>query len=111
VGITVTVTQSDFSFMGSFTKDGVTVTAGSMDPDSGSLEEGGSFSTTLRNFTKRMIDGRISPVSSAVWRAHRPQSSASASLFPANRNEFAKNVGVSTRNFKTFCKFAAVLTF
>jgi hypothetical protein len=82
--------------------DGVTVTAGSMDPDSGSLEEGGSFSTTLRNFTKRMIDGRISPVSSAVWRAHRPQSSASASLFPANRNEFAKNVGVSTRNLQTF---------
>ncbi len=57
--------------------------------------------------TVGMIDGRISPVSSAVWRAHRPQSSASASLFPANRNEFAKNVGVSTRNFKTFCKFAA----
>ena len=53
------------------------------------------------------IDGRISPVSSAVWRAHRPQSSASASLFPANRNEFAKNVGVSTRNVKTFCKFTA----
>ena len=50
----------------------------------------------------RMIDGRISPVSSVVWRTHRPQSSASASLYPANRNEFAKNVGVSTRNFKTF---------
>jgi len=30
--------------------------------------------------------------SSAAWRACRPQSAASASLFPANRNKFAKKL-------------------
>ena len=72
----MTVTQSDFSFMGSFTKDGVTVTAGSMDPDSGSLEEGGSFSTTLRNFTKIVVTADICDVLGTGWRAtHGPHNS------------------------------------
>lgn len=51
--ITVTITQSDFSdWDDSFTKDGVTVTARAIDADDGNLLKGGSFTTSLGNFTK-----------------------------------------------------------
>ena len=49
----VTITDSDFPSEGqSFTKDGVTVSAVEIDGSWGSLLGGGSFSTTLGNFTK-----------------------------------------------------------
>ncbi len=48
----VTITQNDFPESGhSFTKDGVTVSVVSIDRWSGYLSGGGSFSTTLGNFT------------------------------------------------------------
>ena len=51
--ITVTITEADFvaGSPGSFTKDGVTVTASSIFSN-GTLYGGGTFSTTLGNFTK-----------------------------------------------------------
>ena len=49
----VTITQDDFPKDGnSFTKDGVTVSAGMIDSNQGNLTNGGSFSTTLGNFTE-----------------------------------------------------------
>jgi len=44
--ITVTINQSDWGRWGSsFTKDGVTVSAGLIDPDDGNLMSGGTFTT------------------------------------------------------------------
>ena len=49
----VTITQNDFPDSGdSFTKDGVTVSAGMIDGGYGNIMQGGSFSTTLGNFTQ-----------------------------------------------------------
>ena len=48
----VTITKSDFPTSGSsFTKDGVTVSAVYIDGEVGDILGGGSFSTTLGNFT------------------------------------------------------------
>ena len=54
---TVTINQSDWGngYSGSFTKDGVTVSAGFIDTEDGNLMEGGTFSTTLGNFTKIVV--------------------------------------------------------
>ena len=58
----VTITNSDIPSHGqSFTKDGVTVSAGSIDGSLGNLTNGGSFSTTLGNFTKIEIYAEMSP--------------------------------------------------
>ena len=48
----VVLNQNDFEDGSSFTKDGVTVSAGMIDASHGNLMGGGSFSTTLGNFTK-----------------------------------------------------------
>ena len=49
----VTITNSDFPQSGqSFTKDGVTVSAYAIDGMQGNIMRGGSFSTTLGNFTQ-----------------------------------------------------------
>ena len=51
--ITVTWNNNDITGSGnSFTKDGVTITAGSIDFDEKNFEENGTFTTTLGNFTK-----------------------------------------------------------
>ena len=51
--ITVTWNNDDITGSGkSFTKDGVTITAGSIDFDDKNFEENGTFTTTLGNFTK-----------------------------------------------------------
>ena len=51
--ITVTWNNDDITGSGnSFTKDGVTITAGSIDFEDKSFEENGTFTTTLGNFTK-----------------------------------------------------------
>lgn len=51
--ITVTWNNDDITGSGnSFSKDGVTITAGSIDFDEKSFEENGTFTTTLGNFTK-----------------------------------------------------------
>ena len=51
--ITVTWNNNDITGSGnSFSKDGVTITAGSIDFDEKNFEENGTFTTTLGNFTK-----------------------------------------------------------
>ncbi len=51
--ITVTWNNDDITGSGnSFSKDGVTITAGSIDFDEKNFEENGTFTTTLGNFTK-----------------------------------------------------------
>ena len=53
----VTINQSDWGngYSGSFTKDGVTVSAEIIDSQDGNLLGGGTFSTTLGNFTKIVV--------------------------------------------------------
>ena len=58
--VTVTWNKSDIVNQGSsnsFTKDGVTITAGNIDWNSTNFMSGGTFTTTLGNFTKIEITG------------------------------------------------------
>lgn len=65
----VTINQSDWGsdWNPSFTKDGVTVSAGIIDPHDGNLMDGGTFSTTLGNFTKIVVTTTDSNVSGTGW--------------------------------------------
>ena len=65
----VTINQSDWGsdWTPSFTKDGVTVSAGIIDPHDGNLMGGGSFSTTLGNFTKIVVTTASCNVSGTGW--------------------------------------------
>lgn len=67
--ITVTINQSDWGsdWNPSFTKDGVTVSAGMIDPHDGNLMDGGSFSTTLGNFTKIVVTATSCHASGTGW--------------------------------------------
>ena len=66
--ITVTINQSDWGTSGnSFTKDGVTVSAGMINAGHGNLMEGGSFSTTLGNFTSIVVTSRRCEASGTGW--------------------------------------------
>jgi hypothetical protein len=65
----VTITNSDFPSWGqSFTKDGVTVSAGMfIDGIMGNIMGGGSFSTTLGNFTKIEVNAFDVNISGEGW--------------------------------------------
>ena len=65
----VTINQSDWGngYSGSFTKDGVTVSAGFIDTEDGNLMEGGTFSTTLGNFTKIVVTTAYCSASGTGW--------------------------------------------
>lgn len=65
----VTINQSDWGsdWNPSFTKDGVTVSAGMIDPRDGNLMDGGSFSTTLGNFTKIVVTATSCHASGTGW--------------------------------------------
>ena len=67
----VTITQNDFPETGhSFTKDGVTVSAGYIDSNNGDILAGtgdGSFSTTLGNFTKIEVEAEDVNVTGEGW--------------------------------------------
>lgn len=67
--ITVTINQSDWGdgYSDSFTKDGVTVSAGLIDSQDGNLMEGGTFSTTLGNFTKIVVTTYSCRASGTGW--------------------------------------------
>ena len=67
--ITVTINQSDWGsdWNPSFTKDGVTVSAGMIDPYDGNLMDGGTFSTTLGNFTKIVVTAADCEASGTGW--------------------------------------------
>ena len=65
----VTINQSDWGsgYVTSFTKDGVTVSAGFIDTSDGNLMEGGTFSTTLGNFTKIVVTSAHCNASGTGW--------------------------------------------
>ena len=64
----VTINQSDWgNAWSSFTKDGVTVSAGMIDPHDGNLMGGGTFSTTLGNFTKIVVTTSSCYASGTGW--------------------------------------------
>ena len=64
----VTINQSDWgNSWSSFTKDGVTVSAGMIDPHDGNLMDGGTFSTTLGNFTKIVVTATSCHASGTGW--------------------------------------------
>ena len=64
----VTINQSDWgSWDTSFTKDGVTVSASMIDPHDGNLMNGGTFSTTLGNFTKIVVTASNCNASGTGW--------------------------------------------
>ena len=66
--ITVTINQSDWGGWNTpITKDGVTVSAGMIDPHDGNLMDGGTFSTTLGNFTKIVVTTADSHASGTGW--------------------------------------------
>ena len=66
--ITVTINQSDWGgYDTPFTKDGVTVSAGGINPNQGNLTNGGSFSTTLGNFTSIVVTTFHCSASGTGW--------------------------------------------
>ncbi|MCM8872457.1 MAG: chitobiase/beta-hexosaminidase C-terminal domain-containing protein [Paludibacteraceae bacterium] len=68
----VTITQNDFPSWGeSFTKDGVTVSAGQIDGGNGNILGGGSFSTTLGNFTQIEVSAIDVSISGEGWSGTR----------------------------------------
>ena len=65
--ITVTINQSDWGENYSFTIDGVTVSAAYIDRDEGDIKGGGTFSTTLGNFTKIVVTADWCQASGEGW--------------------------------------------
>jgi len=66
--ITVTINRSDWGQGdSSITKDGVTVSASMIDPMDGNLMSGGTFSTTLGNFTKIVVTAGDCGASGTGW--------------------------------------------
>ena len=64
----VTINQSDWGGWDTpITKDGVTVSARMIDPHDGNLMDGGTFSTTLGNFTKIVVTARSCHASGTGW--------------------------------------------
>ena len=92
--ITVTINQSDWGMesltKGSFTKDGVTVSAGDIDPINGNLMNNGTFSTTLGNFTKIVVTAKDINVSGTDWSGN--SSSMTWAGTPASTVSFSGNV-------------------
>ena len=68
--ITVTWNNDDITDTGSgdsFTKDGVTITAGSIDFGQKNFMEGGTFTTTLGNFTRIEVSANSCDASGTGW--------------------------------------------
>ena len=64
----VTINQSDWGGWDTpITKDGVTVSASMIDPNDGNLIDGGTFSTTLGNFTKIVVTTAACDASGTGW--------------------------------------------
>ena len=64
----VTINQSDWGGWDTpITKDGVTVSADMIDPHDGNLMGGGTFSTTLGNFTKIVVTTAACDASGTGW--------------------------------------------
>ena len=94
--ITVTINQSDWGSesltTGSFTKDGVTVSAGDIDPFNGNLMNNVTFSTTLGNFTKIVVTAKDCNVSGTGWSVSGNYSSTTWAGTPASTVSFSGNI-------------------
>jgi len=93
--ITVTINQSDWGSgynVTSFTKDGVTVSAGDIDPTNGNLMNDGTFSTTLGNFTKIVVTAKDCNVSGTGWSVSGNYSSTTWAGTPASTVSFSGNI-------------------
>jgi hypothetical protein len=90
--ITVTINQSDWGsgFVTSFTKDGVTVSAGDIDPTNGNIMNDGTFSTTLGNFTKIVVTAKDCNFSGTGWSGNNTSMTWAGT--PASTVPFSGNV-------------------
>lgn len=88
--ITVTINQGDWgNAMNSFTKDGVTVSAGMIDAMDGNLMNGGTFSTTLGNFIQIVVTCEGREASGTGWSGN--MSSMTWAGTPASSVSFSGN--------------------
>ena len=104
--ITVTINQSDWGWDLQFTKDGVTVSVGSIDPMSGNLMSGGTFSTTLGNFTQIVVTTASCEASGTGWSDSYSSSQTWAGT-PASTVSFSGNfMGRSQTQTTIVCTIA-----
>ena len=85
--ITVTWNNNDITYSGSynsFTKDGVTITAGDIDFNDKNFMLGGTFTTTLGNFTKIEVTTELWDASGAGWSGSTWTGNASSVSFSGN---------------------------
>ena len=86
--ITVTWNSNDITGSGnSFTKDGVTITASMIDFENKTFYDGGTFTTTLGNFTKIEVTGADGP-SGTGWSGSTWTGNASSVSFSGNINDY-----------------------
>ena len=83
--ITVTWNNDDLTGSGkSFTKDGVTITAGRIDFGDKNFMQGGTFTTTLGNFTKIEVTGADCGASGTGWSGSTWTGNASSVSYSGN---------------------------
>ena len=101
---TITVTWNNDDITGnsnSFTKDGVTITAGSIDFSYKDFIGGGTFTTTLGNFTKIEVTTGYWCASGTGWSASASMQSATWTGTPASSVSFSDEiVGMGMGNTK-----------
>ena len=96
----VTITNSDFPNMGtSFTKDGVTVSAGSIDGQ-GNINGPGSFSTTLGNFTEIEITANNVSIFGPGWNGNPGKKT-----WTGNASSLSFNGGIMSMGMGVTLKF------
>ena len=85
VPVTVTWNNNDITGSGnSFTKDGVTITAGMIDFVNKTFYDGGTFTTTLGNFTKIEVTGADCGASGTGWSGSTWTGNASSVSYSGN---------------------------
>ena len=83
--VTVTWNNNDITGSGkSFTKDGVTITAGMIDFVNKTFYDGGTFTTTLGNFTKIEVTGADCGASGTGWSGSTWTGNASSVSYSGN---------------------------
>ena len=100
--ITVTWNNNDITGKGkSFTKDGVTITAGRIDFGDKNFMDGGTFTTTLGNFTKIEVTTGYWSASGTGWSASASMQSATWTGTPASSVSFSDEIsGMGMGNTK-----------
>ena len=88
--ITVVWVSSDLTGSGNtFTKDGVTITAGNIDYSQKNFENGGTFTTTLGNFTKIEIRATWPQPSGEGWSGSNWTGNASSVEFSGDISDYS----------------------